>query len=184
MPISWNPTKWLDSLIEQRMLIAGQSMVAVAKSLAAVDTGQMRDSVYATYQPETKTLTLHADAPWSIYNEYGTHKMSPRPFLRPALNAAGPAFLTGKITGVSTQIMAGTFNSPNHVPLKIKPHIRPRIAAANAMHNVGVTSRTRLTAVHMTRQNESRRVNVGLKQTSKVMLSSLSKLNQIRKAWN
>lgn len=159
-------------------------MVAVAKFLAPEDTGFLKSNIYFTYQPSNKTLTLHSDAHYSVYQEYGTYKMKPHPFLRPALNAAGPAFLTGKLSGVTTQIMAGTSLSPNHVPLKIKPHIRPRIAAANAMHNVGVTSRTRLTAVHMTRQNESRRVNVGLKQTSKVMLSSLSKLNQIRKAWN
>jgi hypothetical protein len=184
MGITWNPTRWLDQLIEQRMLAAGQAMVAVAKSLAAVDTGEMRDRTYFTYQPSTKTLTLHADAPWSLYNEFGTYKMAARPFLRPALNAAGPAFLTGKLAGVKTQIMAGTYNNPNHVPLKIKPHIRPRIAAANAMHNVGATRRTTLTAVHMNRQNEPRRVNVGVQQKSKVMLSSLSKLNRLRNAWN
>lgn len=166
------------------MLAAGTSMVAIAKALAPEDTGFLKQNIYFTYQASTKTLTLHSDAPYSLFQEYGTAHHRPHPFLRPALNAAGPAFLTGKFTGVSTQIMAGTYNNPNHVPLKIKAHIRPSISAANKAHNVGVTSRTKLTAVHMNRANESRRHNVGLKQTNKVMLSSLTKLNRIRKAWN
>jgi hypothetical protein len=184
MGIQWNPTKWIDDLVEKRMHAAGQAMVTIAKALVPVDTSLLQRSIYYTYSPDTKTLTLHADTGYAIFVEAGTHKMAARPYLRPALNAAGPAFLTGKFTGVSTQIMAGTYNNPNHQPLKIKPHIRPSISAANKTHNVGVTSRTKLTAVHMNRANESRRHNVGLNQTNKVMLSSLTKLNRIRKAWN
>lgn len=184
MPISWKPTKWIDSLIDQRMHAAGQSMVGIAKALVPVDTGLLKRSIYYTYHPESKTLTLHADTGYSLFVEQGTFKMAPRPYLRPALNAAGPAFLTGKLGGVSTQIMAGTYNEPDHVPLTIRPHVRPRIAAANMTHNVGVTARSKLTAIHMNRANEARRVRVGLKQESRVMTSSLSKLNRIRKAWN
>jgi hypothetical protein len=184
MPISWNPTSWIDRLVEQRMHVAGQSMVAMAKALVPVDTGLLKSKIYYTYAPATKTLTLHADTGYSLFVEQGTHKMAPRPYLRPAINAFAPAFLTGKFTGVSTQIMGGTFNDEFHVPLKIQSKIRPHIAAANAMHNVGAVARTKLTAVHMTRDNEPRRHNVGLQQKNKVILSSLSKLNRMRKAWN
>jgi hypothetical protein len=133
MPITWNPTKWLDSLIESRMHVAGQAMVGIAKALVPVDTGLLRSTIAYSYAPDTKT---------------------------------------------------GTYNNPFHVPLKIKPHIRPSIEAANMKHNVGVTSRTKLTAIHMNRANEARRHNIGLKQESRVMMTSLSKLNRIRKAWN
>jgi hypothetical protein len=184
MPIQWNPLTWLDRLIEQRMHIAGQAMVGMAKVFAAEDTGYMKAHIYYTYAPDTKTLTLHSDAHYSIYQEFGTFQMPPHPFMRPALNAVGPSFLTGKLSGVSTQMMVGTSLDPFHTPLKIQPHIRPRIAAANLTHNVGVTSRTRLTAIHMDRSNEPRRVRVGKEQKSRVLMSSLSKLNRIRKAWN
>lgn len=184
MPISWNPTKWIGDLIEQRMHLAGQSMVQIAKSLVPVDTGLLKSRIFYTYQPSTKTLTLHADTGYAIFVEGGTHKMRPQPFLRPAINAVAPAFLTGKLMGVSTQIMAGTFNDVSHKPLMIKPHIRPLIAAANAMHNVGAVSRTKLTAVHMSRNNEPRRFTKGFSKARRVMMSDLSKLNKIRKPWN
>lgn len=184
MPISWNPLNWVDRLVEQRMHVAGQAMVGIARALVPVDTGLLKSTITYTYLPDTKTLTLHADTGYALFVEQGTYKMAARPYLRPALNAAGPAFLTGKLGGVSTQIMAGTYNSPDHVPLSIKPHIRPSIAAANMMHNVGVTARTKLTAIHMNRSNEPRRVRVGLEQKSRVMMTDLSKLNRIRRAWN
>lgn len=186
MPISWKPTTWINKLIDDRMMIAGQSMVAVAKSLVPVDTGLLKSRIYFTYLASSKTLTLHADTGYAWLVETGTHRTRPQPYLRPAINAVAPSFLTGKITGVNTQIMAGTFNDVDHAPLKIRPKIRPHIEAANRMHNVGATKRTQFTAVHMNRQNEPRRHRVGLNQTSKVIMSSLSKhrLNTRRDAWN
>ncbi|MDR3582590.1 MAG: hypothetical protein P4L67_04925 [Candidatus Pacebacteria bacterium] len=184
MGIQWNPTKWIDDLVEKRMHAAGQAMVAIAETMVAVDSGDLQKSIGYRYDRATKTLTLYAGTNHAIPQEFGTWKMRPHPFLRPAMNAAGPAFLTGKMAGVSTNISAGTSINPNHTPRKIKANIRPHISAANAMHNVGVTKRTSLTAVHTDRAGTPRRHNVGLEQKSKVMLSSLTKLNRIRKAWN
>lgn len=186
MPINWKPTTWINKLIDERMLVAGQAMVNVAKSLAPVDTGLLKSKIYYTYAPGQKLLSLHCDVGYAFFQEFGTYRHRPQPFLRPAINAVAPSFLTGKITGVNTQIMAGTFNDVDHAPLKIRPKIRPHIEAANRMHNVGATKRTQFTAVHMNRQNEPRRHRVGLNQTSKVIMSSLSKhrLNTRRDAWN
>ena len=54
------------------------------------------------------------------------------------------------------------------------------------MHNVGAVKRSEFTAVHMNRQNEPRRHKVGLTQTPKVILSSLTKrrVNTRNDAWN
>lgn len=186
MPIKWNPTGWIGDLIEKRMHVAGQAMVGLAKAYAAVDTGQMRASIYYTYAPDQKLLTLHCDVPWAWYNELGTYKMKPHPFMRPAMNAVAPAFLTGKLMGVSTQIMAGTYNDEYHKPRMIKPKIRPHIASANAEHNIGATTRARFTAVHMNRDNEVRRYTKGASKVRRAMMSDLGRfgLNKIRKAWN
>jgi len=186
MPINWKPTTWINKLIDERMMVAGQAMVNVAQSLVPVDTGLLKSKIYFTYLPATKTLTLHADTGYSLYVETGTYKMRPQPYLRPAINAVAPSFLTGKVMGVKTQVMAGTYNDVDHQPRMIKPSIRPRIAAANRMHNVGAVKRSEFTAVHMNRQNEPRRHKVGLTQTPKVILSSLTKrrVNTRNDAWN
>jgi hypothetical protein len=184
MPISWNPTSWIDSLIEKRMHLAGQAMVAKAKALVAVDSGTLQESIGYRYDPATKTLTLFAGTHYALYQEFGTSLMKPHPYLRPALNVAGPAFLTGALGGVTTQIALGTSLGPDYVPRKIQPHIRPHIAAANALNNVGAASRAKLVALHMDRKNKQVHVNVGLEQKSKVRISSLSKLNRLRGAWN
>lgn len=38
-------------------------------------------------------VTVKADKPYAVYLELGTSKVGPRPYLRPALNKARPAFL-------------------------------------------------------------------------------------------
>lgn len=180
MPIRWNPTKWIDDLIDDRMHKAGQSMVGVAKMLAAVDTGLMRSRIYYTYAPDQKLLTLHCDVHYAIYQEFGTYQMPPHPFLRPAMNAAGPAFLTGKLTGVTTQMMVGSSLPKNYKPRTIKSHIRPLISAANKLHNVGVTARSRLSAVHLTRASEP----MGPGNRTPVYDLTHTQLNRIRRSWN
>lgn len=186
MPINWKPTTWINKLIDERMLVAGQAMVNVAKSLAPVDTGLLKSKIYYTYAPGQKLLSLHCDVGYAFFQEFGTYRHRPQPFLRPAINAVAPSFLTGKVMGINTQIMAGTYNAEDHAPRMIQPKIRPRIAAANRMHNVGATRRTEFTAVHMKRNNEPRTRRVGLQQKEQVVLSSLSKrkLNTRRDAWN
>ena len=61
-----------------------------------------------------------------------------------------------------------------------------RIAAANRMHNVGATAKSRFTAIHMNRNNVPRTRRVGLEQKSQTILSNLSKhrVNTRRDAWN
>lgn len=186
MPIQWNPLSWVDKLISDRMMIAGRAMVGIAKALAPVDTGFLKENIYFTYNPDAKLLTLHSDAFYSIYNELGTYRMKPHPYMRPAINAAAPSFLTGRITGVATQMMVGTSMDQHQLPRLIQPHIRPHIAAANMTHNVGAAARSKFTAIHMDRNGEARRRKVGLKQESRIVMSDLSKakLNKIRRAWN
>lgn len=178
MPIEWLGDKFMrfvDREIEKRAHVAGQSMVAVAKSLVAVDTGLLQSRIYYTYQPATRTLTLHADTHYAMYQEFGTYKMRPHPYLRPALAVAGPSF----VSGVKTQAQFGTSLSVNHVPRQILPHIRPHISAANKKFNKGIVRRTTATAIHMDRQNNPIRSKDG-----KIVRSTINSLHRKRKAWN
>ena len=176
MGIEWLGNKFMgfiDREIEKRAHAAGRAMVAVARSLVAVDTGLLQSTITYTYMPSRRLLTLHADTRYAWHQEVGTYKMRPHPYLRPALAIAGPAFLSG----VSTQGMAGTSNPISYTPRTILPHIRPHIAAANKKFNRGIVKRTTATAVHMDRANEA------LRSGGKVITSKIQKLHTRRKAW-
>jgi HK97 gp10 family phage protein len=68
--------------IEDSLLISEQ----IAKSLAAVDTGEMRDKIEITKYPRygSQIGTLEAKADHSIFVEYGTVNMDAQPFMTPA----------------------------------------------------------------------------------------------------
>lgn len=176
MGISWLGDRFMrfvDKEIEKRAHAAGRAMVSVAQSLVPVETGLLQSRIFYTYSPQQRLLTLHADTHYSLYVEHGTYKMAPRPYLRPALAVAGPAFLTG----ISTQVMAGSSLPVGYTPRTILPHIRPHIAAANKRFNRGIVKRTTATAVHMDRANEA------LRSGGKVVMSRIPQLHRRRGAW-
>lgn len=69
--------------IEDSLIISQQ----IARQLAAVDTGEMRDSIEITKQPRPGSLigTLEAKAEHSGFVEYGTVNMDAQPFMTPAV---------------------------------------------------------------------------------------------------
>lgn len=75
----------------------GPQVVARAKELVPVDTGQLKNSIGWTMRQSDMTLQIHADQFYAIYVEMGTSRQPARPFLRPALNVIR-GFGTGGIT--------------------------------------------------------------------------------------
>ena len=73
---------------------------ATAKSLAAVDTGTMRNSIGTTISGGGLTAEVSPTVHYAIYNEYGTRRMAPRPFMGPALERHSEPFVqaVAKIT--------------------------------------------------------------------------------------
>lgn len=64
--------------------VASAEIVAdIARSLAAVDTGEMRDKIKAVHL--SKYSQVVANAKHSGYVEFGTYKMAAQPFMRPAV---------------------------------------------------------------------------------------------------
>lgn len=51
----------------------------------ANDTGRLAGSIDAKYEPEKLTGIIGAHTDYAAYLEYGTSKMEPRPYMRPAL---------------------------------------------------------------------------------------------------
>lgn len=67
----------VDAMIER----AGNTAQATAKDHARVDTGTMRDGTIHTHthlESDVSNAVPHA-----VFNEFGTYKMSPAPFMLP-----------------------------------------------------------------------------------------------------
>lgn len=176
MPIQWfgdKITKLVDDAFERKARAAGQKMVAVAKSLVPVDTAATKNSIMYLYEPKTRTLSLVVGTPYSLFLEYGTYKMAPRPYLRPALLAAAPMF------GIKTGIVAPMSLPHGYTPRTIMPHIRPHIAMANKTYNRGAVKRSKTTAFNTDRANRALR-----DQQGRPHKTDLSHLHHLKKAWN
>jgi hypothetical protein len=69
---------------------------AAAKRLCPVDTGRLRASI--AWRIERDAIGLHAkvgsNVAYAAYVEFGTRRMAARPYLRPALMAAGRSATT------------------------------------------------------------------------------------------
>lgn len=65
---------------------AAQEALKTAQALAPVKTGALRSSLHVLSLPQGAELL--ASRPYAIYLEYGTRRMSARPFLLPALRAS------------------------------------------------------------------------------------------------
>jgi HK97 gp10 family phage protein len=81
--------RFVKGILHTKMENAGKAVVARARQLCPVDTGQTRASIGATYEATLMSLRIHVDTYWAVFLEFGTSKMPARPFLRPALKEFG-----------------------------------------------------------------------------------------------
>lgn len=84
----------IDAAVQAAMDETAAAAKAHARSLARVDTGEMRDGIDATVESRggsgRRTLVLAGSAPHTLFNELGTSRMSAQPMLRPAMDAEAP----------------------------------------------------------------------------------------------
>ena len=64
-----------------------------AKQLVRVDTGNLKNSISTEMESRLAGTTGARDVLYAIYQEYGTYKMSGKPYMRPAAEQARPAFV-------------------------------------------------------------------------------------------
>jgi HK97 gp10 family phage protein len=75
--------------IGQELDVVGANIVDVAQQLVPVDTGFLQSSIY--YQMiDQGTVEVGAEAEYASYVEFGTYKMAPQPYLRPAIESQLP----------------------------------------------------------------------------------------------
>lgn len=69
---------------------------ATAKTLAPVDTGNLRSSIKTSdlrgVSQESPSAEVRASANYAVYQELGTSRMAPQPFMGPAADKHAPAF--------------------------------------------------------------------------------------------
>lgn len=70
---------------------AAKAVERGAKSRAPVDTGTLQRDIYSAVRG--KVAQIIAPTRYAQFNEYGTSKMAPQPFMVPALEAEAPQFV-------------------------------------------------------------------------------------------
>ena len=77
----------------------GQEMEDMAKSLAPVRTGRLRDSIYHHVNPEDLTMDFGNNVEYGVFVEFGTRRMAAQPHIRPALDAKQQKLLDAILAG-------------------------------------------------------------------------------------
>lgn len=71
---------------------ATYELEARAKGKAPVDTGALRNSIASTFENDGFTGIIGPSVHYAIYQELGTYKMPPHPFMGPAAEEVAPIF--------------------------------------------------------------------------------------------
>ena len=83
--------------VEMELDVIGADMKDIAWSLVRVRTGYLQSTIY--YRVSGILLEFGATADYASYNEFGTWRMAPQPFIRPALDATQQKILDAIMTG-------------------------------------------------------------------------------------
>lgn len=83
--------------VEKELDAVGSEMVTLAKSLAPVDTGALRDSIYA--RASGLELEFGNDVEYGAYQEFGTRFQPGTAHIRPALDAYSQRILDAVLVG-------------------------------------------------------------------------------------
>jgi len=75
----------IEKEVEMELDVVGADMKDIAWSLVRVRTGYLQSTIY--YRVSGMVLEFGATADYASYNEFGTWRMAPQPFIRPALDA-------------------------------------------------------------------------------------------------
>jgi HK97 gp10 family phage protein len=96
--VGW--TARLQNEIAQELDVVGANMLDLARSVVPVRTGFLQSTIYYSVTVEDMTVELGATAEYASYVEYGTQYMSPRPYLRPAVDGLADQFSDAIMTAV------------------------------------------------------------------------------------
>ena len=91
-----NVPKLAGQLAKVAVKKTAKDIEATAKALAPVDTGFLRSAVKSSdlrnVSQDAPEAEVRAGASYSVYQELGTSRMAPQPFMGPAADKHTPAF--------------------------------------------------------------------------------------------
>jgi len=90
-------TAQLEARVEPQLEGVGADMEGLARQHVHVRTGYLQSTIYHT--ASGFTLELGATADYASFNEFGTCRMGPFPFIRPALDAYSQRILDAILVG-------------------------------------------------------------------------------------
>jgi HK97 gp10 family phage protein len=87
---------------------SGEAAANTARQIVAVDEGDVRDSIDMRLMGDGRstnmTAYVRAGTDHAFYLEYGTSKMAPQPYMRPALDREEPVF-TAKMAALLGDVL-------------------------------------------------------------------------------
>ena len=117
-----------DPAVKNIILPPAEAMIRNAQSLAPIadrkygkyEPGNLRASLIATRGPSHQRgvflVARKRKAPYAVFVEFGTSKMAPRPFFRPALLSMGQTYAQDIAPGVKRILEDNTAKEAYHPP--------------------------------------------------------------------
>jgi HK97 gp10 family phage protein len=155
---------WCEGAVRSYVERIGEGIVQEARRLAPVDTGFLRSTIdWAIVGEGISGMTLHVfvGATYGIFQEFGTRKMAPHPYMRPAINQAGSRFVSTEMVfagptgtgpmggwhGLRADLRRGKerFRGPygSRLSAKEKAHVKNVLLPSLKRYNRGLSGRAK-----------------------------------------
>jgi HK97 gp10 family phage protein len=102
---------------------AAETVAEIARQLAPVDTGELRDKIKAKHL--SRYSQVEAGAKHSGYVEFGTYKMAAQPYLRPAIDQYQQVILSAVAESMNGEIHIAV--KGGWVPRQYQPGLESRV---------------------------------------------------------
>lgn len=153
--VQWSGDQIIDE-IEDRvwngMLAVSRQVVQIATMYAPKKTGRLATSIHFDADRTNFAVAFIVDAPYGIFQEYGTRHMAPHPYLRPALNTVGPQYgfdftmAFDATPDIHAPLIArgASFGVPSTLTHSQHQHVINRLKPVSQRHHIGNVSRAHL----------------------------------------
>ncbi len=157
--LSWDSQLIQDGIhqrITAQMLALGKQVVQIAERLAPKKTGRLAQSISFDFNQADFRLVFVVEAPYGMFQEYGTRHIRPHPYMRPALNMVGPIY------GIQTELAFANlppihapittsgrdYHLPTNLTARQVSHVRKHLVPAMKRHHIGNVSRAKVHIRH------------------------------------